>query len=304
MGKFIDETGKQYGFWTVLHLDKENLKPDKHWICQCICGTIKSISGTELRRGRSTSCGCLQKKNWFGETFGEWTVISERGEKPGMVICQCSCGIIKNVYKNHLARGASTSCGNTVKHQLMTGEDLTGQVFGKLTVLGRDWENNTNGPRWICQCECGNRKTVLGHHLKRHLTQSCGCINYSIGEQNIITILTKNHINFIKEYHPADLERQLRFDFFIPNYIDGSYYIEFDGKQHYTAETSWSTTEQELIDLQNRDKIKNNYCLQRHIPLIRIPYTHRDTIILEDLIPATSKFLIKEGSDVLCTTLV
>ena len=29
MGAFIDETGKQYGSWTVLYLDKENKKPDK-----------------------------------------------------------------------------------------------------------------------------------------------------------------------------------------------------------------------------------------------------------------------------------
>ena len=150
MGAFIDETGKEYGSWKVLYLDKENKKPDKHWICQCICGTIKSISGTELRRGRSTSCGCRNKKEYLNKKFGEWTVISEQGDKPGTVLCQCSCGIIKSIYKGHLNKGNSTFCGNTVKHQIVTGEDLTGKIFGKLTVLQRDWDNNDNGPRWIC----------------------------------------------------------------------------------------------------------------------------------------------------------
>lgn len=303
MGAFIDETGKQYGSWTVLYLDKENKKPDKHWICKCICGTIKSISGTELRRGRSTSCGCSYKKQWLNKTFGDWTVISEQGEKPGTVLCQCSCGTIKSIYKTHLTQGNSTSCGNTIKHQLIKGEDLTGKTFGKLTVLKRDWSDNSNGARWICQCECGNQKSILGSHLKKHKIQSCGCINYSIGEQNIATILVENNINFIREYHPDQLtERKLRFDFYVEKDNDNFYFIEFDGKQHYTSQTSWSTTEEELKDLQQRDQIKNNYCIKNHISLIRIPYNYRDKIKLEDLIPETSQFLIK-GGDALCTTL-
>ena len=300
MGAFIDETGKEYGSWKVLYLDKENKKPDKHWICQCICGTIKSISGAELRRGRSTSCGCRNKKKYLNKKFGEWTVISEQGDKPGTVLCQCSCGIIKSIYKGHLNRGNSTFCGNTVKHQIVTGEDLTRKIFGKLTVLQRDWDNNDNGPRWICQCECGNQKSILGNHLKRGNIRSCGCIKYSIGEENIANILSTNNIKFIREYHPENLERKLRFDFYIDN--DNPYFIEFDGKQHFTSQTTWSTTEEEFNDLCKRDIIKNNYCFQNKIPLIRIPYNHRDKITIEDLIPETSIFLIK-GGDALCATL-
>lgn len=295
MGSFIDETGKRYGSWTVLYLDKENEKPNKYWVCKCDCGTIKSISGAELRRGRSISCGCFQKREWLNKKFGKWTVISEKGKAPNTVLCQCSCGEIKSVYKTHLIRGSSTSCGDSIKHKIITGKDLLGQKFGKLTVVERDWADNSNGPRWICQCECGNKKSILGSHLRRHAIQSCGCINYSIGEKNIALLLENSNINFIKEYTPDDLERELRFDFFVPS-TDGNkeYYIEFDGKQHYISQTSWSTTEEELKDLQNRDQIKNNYCLERKIDLIRIPYDYRDKITIKDLIPSTSQFLFKK----------
>lgn len=51
-------------------------------------------------------------------------------------------------------------------------DDLTGQVFGWLTVTGRD----TTRPRyWNCICDCGNEKSVRKDHLIDGSTQSCGC---------------------------------------------------------------------------------------------------------------------------------
>lgn len=40
------------------------------------------------------------------------------------------------------------------------------------------------------------------------------------------------------------------------------------------------------------DKIKNEYCKNKNIPLIRIPYTHFEKICLEDLLLETSNFII------------
>lgn len=52
--------------------------------------------------------------------------------------------------------------------------DLTGQKFGRLTVLERDLSRK--GVYWICRCDCGNIKSILGQHLKSKHTQSCGCL--------------------------------------------------------------------------------------------------------------------------------
>lgn len=53
--------------------------------------------------------------------------------------------------------------------------DLTGQTFGKLTVLRRS-DNSTGGRvRWLCQCECGNTTVVTRDKLTRRSTVSCGC---------------------------------------------------------------------------------------------------------------------------------
>ena len=64
--------------------------------------------------------------------------------------------------------------------------DLTGQKFGKLTVIKRFAQNNNqNQLLWECICDCGNMHIVCGNSLKSGGTQSCGCIGNSRGEQII-----------------------------------------------------------------------------------------------------------------------
>jgi hypothetical protein len=55
--------------------------------------------------------------------------------------------------------------------------DLTGQRFGKLTVVKRVLPNTKDRqPRWLCQCDCGGQETVRGGNLRSGNTQSCGCL--------------------------------------------------------------------------------------------------------------------------------
>ena len=52
--------------------------------------------------------------------------------------------------------------------------DITGQKFGRLTVLSRVGTRGTQ-PTWLCDCECGNTKEIRGDALKSGRTRSCGC---------------------------------------------------------------------------------------------------------------------------------
>lgn len=52
--------------------------------------------------------------------------------------------------------------------------DVTGQRFGKLTVLGLDY-NYRGHNYWKCKCDCGNELTVTGAFLRKGVTRSCGC---------------------------------------------------------------------------------------------------------------------------------
>ncbi len=58
--------------------------------------------------------------------------------------------------------------------------ELTGKIFGRLTVIGRAEDvigkNGRKTKMWNCICECGNLKSVAQSNLLRGSTKSCGCI--------------------------------------------------------------------------------------------------------------------------------
>lgn len=53
--------------------------------------------------------------------------------------------------------------------------DLTGQQFGRLTVIHRSGKDNNGLVRWLCVCSCGVEKEVRGQDLRRGRQVSCGC---------------------------------------------------------------------------------------------------------------------------------
>ena len=54
--------------------------------------------------------------------------------------------------------------------------DLTGCKFGRLTVEKRSGSNKRNEAMWLCKCDCGNEKIVVGKLLRNGHTKSCGCL--------------------------------------------------------------------------------------------------------------------------------
>ncbi len=205
-------------------------------------------------------------------------------------VCQCSCGNLISVNSCNLNSGLKAnrnmSCGNCHANRI----DLTGDIYGQLEVIGPDEayiSNESNGwkSKWICQCKCGNRISVFGTNLTRLHTTSCGCANRSIGEKNIENLLKSNGINYAREYTFSDLKdkKKLRFDFAIFDENNSlSHLIEFDGRQHNNDYAPWNS-EDTLAERQARDRLKDEYCKEHNIRLIRIPYEKRDTMTLQDL---------------------
>lgn len=52
-----------------------------------------------------------------------------------------------------------------------------GKVFGYWTVVSRAENDQFNNARWNCRCVCGNMGIVLGAHLRKGSSSSCGCFN-------------------------------------------------------------------------------------------------------------------------------
>lgn len=54
--------------------------------------------------------------------------------------------------------------------------DLTGSIFGRLKVLNIDEHKSAdNRVRWICECSCGNIKSIRTKDLRNGNSRSCGC---------------------------------------------------------------------------------------------------------------------------------
>lgn len=62
MDKSKDITGQRFGRWTVLKRAGNNSGGTALWLCRCSCGTEATVRGTELRYGRSSSCGCFRSE--------------------------------------------------------------------------------------------------------------------------------------------------------------------------------------------------------------------------------------------------
>lgn len=287
MPKLIDLVGQRFGRLKVLERDHSR-KGATYWFCQCDCGNKVSVNGQNLKRGLTKSCGCLQKekikeslfKDKTGQKFGKLTVIKQDTTKDSSKgtywLCQCDCGNpeLISVHTCHLGK-STFSCGCLQKEKASQARliDLTGQVFGKLTVLYREKSNNKNGRvHWICQCECGNICSVAGDYLKNGSTSSCGCIN-SKGEERIASILKSMDVIFNKQKTFQNLCGKngypLRFDFYLPEY---NLCIEYQGIQHYQSRDFFGGEEQLKIQ-QEYDQKKEFYCKDNNIPLIIIPYT-------------------------------
>lgn len=64
-------------------------------------------------------------------------------------------------------------------------KDLTGQKFGRLTVVERDMNDPAKRSKWICRCDCGNICSVYSNHLKSGQTTSCGCARKGVNLRDI-----------------------------------------------------------------------------------------------------------------------
>lgn len=149
----------------------------------CSCGTHKILYVSNLLRGESKSCGCKKKKeNFVGMHFGEWEVLKELGGSK--VLCKCSCGVEKEIWKKSLKNGRSKSCGCVMnQNRINTRENkLIGEHFGEWEVL------ELNNEKVKCKCSCGNIKDVYIRALMTGESRSCGCLQQKLMRETLINM--------------------------------------------------------------------------------------------------------------------
>lgn len=119
------------------------------------------------------------------------------------------------------------------------------------------------------------------HHLNG---SGCPLCKKSKGELAIAKWLSDNKIHFIpqKRFDTCKNVLLLPFDFYIPKY---NLCIEFDGRHHFEPIERWGGLKH-LEETKINDVIKNKWCIENKVKLLRIPYIkikNINTILLEEV---------------------
>lgn len=120
--------------------------------------------------------------NLVGKRFGHLVVISRSDNSSSGITrwnCLCDCGNKCVVNGSKLVIGHTSSCG-CIRRSTGFPIDLTGYIFGRLTVIGKK-----DASVYICKCSCGDgtilevsRKNLVNGH-----TQSCGCLKRELSSK-------------------------------------------------------------------------------------------------------------------------
>lgn len=125
---------------------------------------------------------------------------------------------------------------------------------------------------------CGAKWTDIAFYVEK---RGCPQCNGSYAESIIADVLQDYNINYIPQFSFSDCrdKKPLPFDYYLPDY---NILIEYDGEQHYFPVNFGGISDDKAQENFERcrihDEIKNQYCIDNNIMLMRIPYWEKDNI--------------------------
>lgn len=196
-----DLAGVTFGDITVIEkVDPHTGTGETRWRCQCKCGTGLDLLSRNLPSGARRVCKHRTRESAAharsavpgrrrggqvldirGQTFGKLTALEHVGhaaDRTAQWRCRCECGTERVARSDCLRKGQTTTCGRGAC-SMTALIDLTGAVFGWLTVLQRAGNGSRGEVQWRCRCECGTERVVVSASLRRGLTRSCGCLVFA-----------------------------------------------------------------------------------------------------------------------------
>lgn len=187
------------------------------------------------------------------------------------IICKIH-GIFEQTPNNHvLGKYGCNQCSylSSTKEFIEKSIKIHGNKYNYSKV---EYKNNKTHIKIICP-KHGEFIQEPRSHLSGY---GCATCKESLGELKIASILEKLNINFIRQKSFPNCYRQknLFFDFYLPIY---NICIEYDGRQHF-EEIELFGGKEYLKLLQESDEIKNSYCKNNKIKLLRISHVNYNNI--------------------------
>ena len=218
-----------------------------------------------------------QMKDTFGEEF---VALDEYIDANTPIrIIHNKCGNIKLISPHAmLTKGGCEICGK-ISIGLKSRKSNEKFIIDLNNKLGKEYIPlepyvTANTPIRILHKQCGTVFIAKPHKIFNNNKQ-CPTCNSSAGENIIEKELKLYNYNYIKEFKIPDCKNilPLSFDFavFLEDKDEPYFLIEFDGKQHFEP-VKFFGGEEGFKYRKSCDNIKDNYCKNNNIKLLRIPY--------------------------------
>ena len=202
-------------------------------------------------------------------------ILSEYKGANKKVKCKCNkcCNIWETKASSLLSGHGCPICFHNSKRK--THEQFVEEVKNinsDITIIG-----NYKNSKTKIKCRCNNCGHIWMPYANGLLVgRGCPRCKKSEGEKAILSYLDSNNIFYLQQYIFIDCRdiNPLPFDFYLPN---NNLLIEFDGEQHFRPVDYFGGIEKYNTQVKH-DEIKNQYCFENNLRLLRIPYTEFNNI--------------------------
>lgn len=263
---------------------------------KCKCGNHMNVSFNAFRKGNGICHNCFKKENPFHLKFKLEDIKSYIEDNSNAKLMSneyidcfshlnimCECGREYSCSFAHIKQQDKIQCPKcAIKHtsdknRLSFEEiekrikDIYGDEYDLVSI--DNYQNFKKGTITVRHNTCGNTYSTLLHTMivKNRRCKICER-NESLGVKKLSGWLNSQEIEYIREYTFEDCKhlKKLPFDVYIPSL---NLCIEYDGQQHFKPVRKFGGEEGFKV-AKLRDGIKNGYCKDNNINLLRIKYTN------------------------------
>lgn len=267
-------------------LSKEYINNLQELNIKCNCGTIFKTTFMRFYNKNKQQCHNCSKvcydidfvRNYINEHDCKLlsTEYINGSQKLDLL---CSCGEqFQTTFLNFKLRNKikCNKCSiGRVNNAYLTLDEVTKYLELNNLKLLSDYKKSNEKLKILCTC--GDIFYASFNKIKSSNQIRCNKCTKSMSKIEILTesFLKINNVKFDKQYKFKDLKTRynvyLRFDFVIYDNQDIKLLLELDGEQHFKSVERFGGESEYLNRLKN-DNLKNEYCSNNNINLIRIPY--------------------------------
>lgn len=220
----------------------------------------------------------IKRGNKLHDGFYDYSLVEYINSRTKIKIVCPVHGVFEQTPDNHLNK--KSRCPICTSHFDYKNNNF---IIDKFNIIHNNkynyslvkYKNRNTNIKIICPNH-GEFNQLPKHHMNGHGCPSC---NESKGEKQIRNYLTNNNIKYEsqKTFDNCINKRKLKFDFYLPEY---NMIIEYDGQQHFEP-FRFEKDDSKLKERIKNDNIKNTYCKEKNIKILRIPYNknHIDDIL-------------------------